>query len=222
MGLLGLLVLAALAMLGGCATSAPREVPIEQTLPPVAQAQPTDGAIYAAGGGLALFEDQRARNIGDVLTIILAESTAAKSSAATSTSKDTSADISAPTVFGRGINIHGAPVFQGSLAAKHDFSGSGDSTQSNTLQGNVTVVVVARLANGNLVVRGEKQLKLNQADESVRIEGIVRPSDIAPDNTIASSRVASARIAYSGAGALAESNAKGWLARFFASPLMPF
>ena len=221
--LMGLMVLVALALLGGCAPFPAREPPLEQTLlPAMAVAPPTDGAIYSSGSGLSLFEDQKARNVGDTLTIILAESTAAKSTAATSTSKDTSSDISAPTVFGQGVTFHGKNIMQGSLAAKHDFSGSGDSTQSNTLQGNVTVTVVARLPNGNLIVRGDKRLQLNQSDETVRIEGVVRPADIAPDNTIASSRVASARIAYSGSGALAESNAKGWLARFFASPLMPF
>ncbi|HVT37214.1 MAG TPA: flagellar basal body L-ring protein FlgH [Nevskiaceae bacterium] len=222
LALLGLITLGVLAMLGGCASAGAREQPIEQALPPVAVAQPSDGAIYASGGGMSLFEDTRARNVGDILTIVLVESTAAKSSAETKTGKTTSASISAPKIFGREVTIHGTSVLSGALDSDHSFDGSGDTSQSNTLSGNVTVTVVARQANGNLVVRGEKHLVLNQGNETVRVEGIVRPADIAPDNSIVSSRVADARISYDGKGTLAESNTKGWLARFFSSPLMPF
>src|SRR5690606_34511665 len=101
------------------------------------------------------------------------------------------------------------------------FSGTGSSAQSNQLSGSVTVTVVQRLANGNLVVRGDKLIRLNQSDEIVQIMGIVRAADIGPDNTISSSRVADVRIAYGGRGAVAKSNVMGWLSRFFQSPLFP-
>jgi len=86
----------------------------------------------------------------------------------------------------------------------------------------VTVTVVQRLPNGNLVVQGQKNLRLNQGDELVQVQGIVRPGDIAPDNSIPSSRVAEARIVYGGRGPVAQSNAMGWLSRFFNSGLTPF
>jgi len=84
------------------------------------------------------------------------------------------------------------------------------------------VTVVEVLANGNLVVQGEKWININQGEEYIRLRGIVRPSDISPDNTIASVRVANAQIQYSGDGSLADANEQGWLAKFFNSPWMPF
>ncbi|HWU68154.1 MAG TPA: flagellar basal body L-ring protein FlgH [Stenotrophobium sp.] len=216
-----MVVAAALFLLGACAGSpalkdadAPPEL---ASLPP-----PTPGAIFQNGQGMALFEDQKAHNIGDILTILLVENTQAKTTSSTSTAKQSDSSMSAPTIFGMPVTVHGAPVLSGALDSKHGFSGSGDSAQTNTLQGSVTVTVVGRQPNGNLVVRGMKHLDINQGSQDVRIEGIVRPADIAPDNTVQSSRVADARVAYVGTGSLAESNTKGWLARFFSSPLMPF
>lgn len=213
-------------ILTGCASS-PTQTEKNATDPLMATAvqqpaAPQNGSIYASGQGMALFEDQKARNVGDVLTILLVETTTAKTSAATNTAKDSSSEVGAPTVFGMPVSIHGTSVLSASLDSTHKFSGSGDSSQSNTLQGNVTVTVIGRQPNGNLIVRGEKHLSLNQGSEFVRIEGVVRPADIATDNTIPSSRVADARISYTGEGTLAESNTKGWLSRFFSSPLWPF
>jgi flagellar L-ring protein precursor FlgH len=93
---------------------------------------------------------------------------------------------------------------------------------SNRLDGSIAVTVVARLPSGNLVVRGQKWLQLNQGKEFVRIEGVIRPIDLDPDNSIASWKVADAKIAYGGKGVLNEANSMGWLARFFQSPVMPF
>lgn len=183
---------------------------------------PTAGAIFQNGSGMALFEDRKARNVGDILTILLVENTQAKTTSSTSTGKQTDTSISAPNIFGMPVTVNGVPVLSGALDSKHGFSGSGDSAQTNTLQGSVSVTVVGRQPNGNLIVRGMKHLDINQGSQDVRIEGIVRPSDISPDNTVPSSRVADARVAYVGTGSLAESNTKGWLARFFSSPLMPF
>ena len=217
-----LTLIVAILLLGGCASAAPKP-DADALMATAVPSAPQNGSIYAgSGAGIALFEDQKARNIGDVLTILLVETTTAKSSAATSTAKDTNSSMAAPTVAGMPVTINGVSVLSGALESAHKFSGSGDSTQSNTLQGSVTVTVIGRQANGNLIVRGEKHLSLNQGSEYVRIEGVVRPADIAPDNTISSSRVANARISYTGEGTLAESNSKGWLARFFSSPLWPF
>ncbi len=211
-------------LLAGCATTSQtaQKTPDPLLATAAAPVAPQNGSIYASGQGMSLFEDQKARNVGDVLTILLVETTTAKTSAATNTAKDSSSNVSAPTIMGMPVSIHGTSVLSASLDSTHKFAGSGDSSQSNTLQGNVTVTVIGRQPNGNLIVRGEKHLALNQGSEFVRIEGVVRPADIAPDNTIPSSRVADARISYTGEGTLAESNTKGWLSRFFSSPLWPF
>jgi flagellar L-ring protein precursor FlgH len=103
-----------------------------------------------------------------------------------------------------------------------DFTGTAASTQQNTLQGAITVVVQEVLPNGLLRVQGEKSLYLNQGEEMIRLAGYVRAADVDADNRVSSQRIANARIAYAGSGALADANNAGWLTRFFASPWMPF
>lgn len=209
------LLTAIAASLAGCATSASRPV-VEASAPTLPLASAEAGAIYSSGGGLALFEDNKARNVGDVLTVVLVESTQAKKSAATSTSKKQDVSLGDISAFGKDLTY--GVGFNGDRS----FAGKGDTSQSNSLSGSVTVTVVQRYANGNLLVRGEKQLQLNQGSEVVKLEGLVRAADISTANTVSSDRVANARVTYAGRGALADSNAQGWLARFFSSPWMPF
>ena len=209
---------------GGCSMMSP---PAEKPFDPVVRAAPapeapTDGAIYRAGRGIELFADLKARHIGDLVTIRLQESTNATKNAVTKTSKTTSLVNTGPTVFGRTPTVGGVPILNAALDGKNSFDGEGSSAQSNSLAGSITVTVVDVQPNGNLVVQGEKSLKLNQGDEYVRIAGVVRPADIATDNTVTSDKIADARISYSGKGALSSANRMGWLARFFNSAVMPF
>ncbi|NLW97549.1 flagellar basal body L-ring protein FlgH [Luteimonas wenzhouensis] len=184
------------------------------------------GSIYASAGGghrgMHLFQDNKARQVGDLLTIVLVENTRARTNATTSVSKDSGVDMAAPTIFGRGVTVNGRPVLQAGIEGSRDFSGAGDSAQSNQLAGNITVTVVEDLGNGNLRVAGEKRLRLNQGDELVQIQGLVRVADIGADNRITSDRVAEAAIVYGGRGTLARSNAMGWLGRFFNSAAYPY
>jgi flagellar L-ring protein precursor FlgH len=191
---------------------------------PVAPPAPvhTNGAIYQPGRDVSLFSNATARNIGDLITVRLAEKTSASKSATTSTSKSTKVEIPGPTVLGLPVTVNGVPVLETQIAGDHSFDGQGDSAQSNSLTGNITVTVVGRVGNGNLLVRGQKQLELNQGKEYVRVEGVVRPIDVEPDNSIPSWKIADAKISYGGRGAVADANAMGWLARFFNSPVMPF
>ena len=215
---------AALAFLAaGCfmTSHAPRHfTPTTRT--PAAAAPPTDGAIYRTGYGMDLFADLKARHVGDVLTIKLQESTNATKNATTKTSKKTSLVNTGPTLFGKTYTNNGVPLFNASLDGSHSFDGAGASTQSNSLAGSITVTVVDVQPNGNLVVQGEKSLQLNHGDEYVRIAGVVRPADIATDNTVGSDKIADARISYSGKGPISASNRMGWLARFFNSAAAPF
>ncbi|MFA5941913.1 MAG: flagellar basal body L-ring protein FlgH [Sinimarinibacterium sp.] len=208
--------------LAGCA-GAPQRDPYE--LPPEAVMEPeaaADGSIFQAGHNIALFEDRKARQIGDVLTVLLVEKTDAKKAAATNTSKETSIGIEAPTMLGRPITIGGTDILNFDVGTEQSFTGAGGSTQSNALTGSVSVLITRVLPNGNLVVRGEKLLALNQGSEMVAIEGIVRPADIGADNTVRSDRVANARIHYGGKGAVADASAQGWLTRVFNSAWFPF
>ncbi|WP_245586265.1 flagellar basal body L-ring protein FlgH [Solimonas soli] len=216
-------LLAFTTSLAACAMAPARDDSL--VVPPEAAATVApsgDGSIYAAGAGLALFEDQKAHRVGDLLTVLLVEKTNAEKKANTSTAKKTSDDIVNPTLFGRPLSVKGTGVLGFDLGSDQSFTGSGASTQSNALSGSVTVFVTRVLPNGNLVVRGEKQLALNQGSERVALEGIVRPVDIATNNTVSSDRVAAAKISYAGSGAVADANAMGWLARFFNSVLFPF
>jgi flagellar L-ring protein precursor FlgH len=215
------LLTCAVLMLAACASRpvAPDPMP-EAELPPLPQAQP--GAIYNGGIAMDWFADTRARDVGDVLTVLLVEQTQAQTSSATSTGKSSSASLTGPTVFGRPITRNGVEIFSGSLGGDRSFEGGGDSTQSNRLTGALSVRVIERDARGLLRVAGRKQLALNRGDEMLELSGWVRPEDINPDNTVRSDRVASAQVKYSGRGALGDANAQGWLSRFFNSPLFPF
>ncbi|MGN2242654.1 flagellar basal body L-ring protein FlgH [Frateuria sp. GZRR33] len=214
----------ALSLLAGCMAMPARDdgewAPTPPMQPEVAAA-PADGAIYHDNQNMELFSDARAHRVGDILTIVLVESTQASKKASTSTSKKDKADVAAPTIMGKDLTINGNPLSVG-LDSERNFDGSGSSSQSNQLTGQITVTVAQRLSNGNLIVRGEKWLTINQGQELVRIAGIVRPQDIGQDNTVASTRVADARISYTGRGTLADANTRGWLSRFFNSKWMPF
>jgi flagellar L-ring protein precursor FlgH len=180
-----------------------------------------NGSIYQAGYSKAWFEDIKARQVGDLLTVLLDEQTDATKQASTGITKENSTDISAPTILGKDITLNNNPLST-SLESENDFSGKSDSSQSNKLQGSITVTVSHVLPNGNLVVQGEKWISINQGDEYVRLRGIVRPVDVAPDNTVLSTQVGNAQITYRGKGAPAEANAMGWLARFFNTPIWPY
>jgi flagellar L-ring protein precursor FlgH len=181
-----------------------------------------NGAIYDHNVGVALFEDSRARRIGDIITIVLVEQTQASKSASTTTAKST--DISAvnPTLFGQAAQINlpkkGNALglnLSAELSSSQDFEGEGDSSLSNSLSGQVTVTISEVLPNGYLVVRGEKRLTINQGNEYIKISGIVRPMDIQADNTVLSTLVADAQISYVGDGDVHNASQMGFMARFF-------
>jgi flagellar L-ring protein precursor FlgH len=208
--------------LSGCVTP-PKEPDYSATWPePPPTAEHANGAIYQVGHDVALFENAVARRVGDTLTIKLNESTNATKSSSTTTAKSTSVEMAGPTIAGRPVTANGTPILEANVDNNSSFDGSGDSKQSNRLVGDITVTVAQRLPNGNLLVRGQKWITINQGREYVRIQGIVRPIDIDPDNSISSLKVADAQIAYGGKGALNDANTPSLLARFFNMPWLPF
>lgn len=216
-------LLACLALLAGCSLSGRMTEEYSALLPAEPGPRPeANGSIYQAGYDVQLFENAVARRVGDIVTIRLIENTNATKSSSTSTSKTTEATLAGPTIGGRPVTVNGTEVLSGGINNDNSFEGEGSSAQSNRLTGNITVTVVRRFPNGNLLIRGEKWIGINQGREYVRLTGIVRPVDIEPDNSVPSTKVASALIEYGGRGALADANAPGWLARFFNSPRLPF
>jgi flagellar L-ring protein precursor FlgH len=213
-----------LLTLSACSMSPKRsdkdDPPTVRQLPPPAPR--TDGAIYQAGQEMALFADLKARRVGDVLTIVLNESTAASKNAETKTSKASAVADTGPSIFGKSIMTKGVPILDTTLSGSHTFDGAGSATQGNSFTGSLTVTVTNVESNGNLVIEGDKTLKLNQGDEFIHISGVVRTADVATNNTVTSDKIADAHIRYSGKGVIANANQMGWLTRFFNSVFSPF
>ncbi|OFJ87206.1 flagellar basal body L-ring protein [Pseudomonas aeruginosa] len=216
--------------LGGCVNPPPKPndpyyAPVLPRTPlPAAQ---NNGAIYQAGFEQNLYDDRKAFRVGDIITITLNEKTQASKKANSDIQKDSKTKMGLTSLFGGGMTTNN-PIGGGDLSLSAEYGGSrdakGDSQagQSNSLTGSITVTVAEVLPNGILSVRGEKWMTLNTGNELVRIAGLVRADDIATDNTVSSTRVADARITYSGTGAFADASQPGWLDRFFLSPLWPF
>ncbi|CCQ09768.1 Flagellar L-ring protein FlgH [Pseudoalteromonas luteoviolacea B = ATCC 29581] len=185
------------------------------------QIMPT-GSLFNSEYANDLYSDRKALRVGDIITIVLRETTAATKAANNQTKKDTAAKLD-PLIGlgGAAVNLGGDSIELG-MTSSNSFKGDAQANQSNSLFGNISVNVMRVLPNGNLVIRGEKWLTLNTGEEFIRVEGLVRPKDIAADNTVQSNRIANARIQYSGKGETQEAQSAGWLARFFLSTLMPF
>ncbi len=217
-----LALVALLAVLQGCtAMQRPRAVPDDPAYAPVRpqammQRDPDSGAIFQTARNYNFYGDTTALNVGDVLTVTLQESTRASKSAESSITKDNEVTLPEPTILGKS-NFGVATGFN----HERDFEGSAEADQSNSLAGNITVTVTEVLPNGVLRIRGEKWLSLTNGDEYIRLTGLVRPQDIQPDNTVASNRIADARIAYGGTGDFDQANQMGWMARFFNSEWWP-
>lgn len=198
----------------------PEYAPI--TPPKMVQATPVNGSIYNSATSMNLYGDGRAHRIGDILTVSLQESTSSQKSATTELDKSSSVTLTQPTVFGDNVSVLGKPLSLSASGPTTAFDGEGTSDMSNNLTGNITVTVHDVYPNGVLLVKGEKWLTLNQGDEYIRISGLIRPQDISSDNTVPSTKIADARIAYSGTGVVHDTNVMGWMSKFFISALMPF
>lgn len=218
----------AAALLAGCAAGAHVTYPggderFTATPPPEPRpAFDNGGAIFQTASSQSLFQDYKARRVGDVLTVLLAERTNARKSAGAATSKESSVRMNNPVIIGRPITRDGNPLFEAEVSGSRSFEGQGDASQSNLLEGSITVTVAEVLPNGNLRVQGEKWMRINQGEEFIRLRGIVRPVDIRADNSVLSTQVADAQLAYGGTGTIAHSSSPGWLTRFFNSPAWPF
>lgn len=205
-------------LLAGCAGKAPLPAPADDSapLPRAAVRGGLSGGVFNADA-VPLTSDSRAFRVGDVVTVILQETTQASKRAGTSFNKGSSVAVAPLGLLGKSL-----PKTAIDINANRSFAGDATSTQQNALSGALTVIVQEVLPNGLLRVAGEKSLTLNQGEEFVRLRGFLRAADIDADNQVSSLRVANARIGYSAQGALAEANTPGWLTRFFVGPWMPF
>ena len=211
------LILAGALALQACTTVVG---PMPGDMPPALPNQPVMptgslGSNFNAGTALVLFGDVRARHVGDTLTVVLTEQTSASKNAATNFAKSSDFDAGSPVLGGTTVTRNGDNILNNVWETDQNFDGSGSSSQSNSLSGDITVTVHEVYPNGNLRVQGEKWIELNRGKEYVRVSGIVRPFDVSTANTVTSSQLADARITYSGRGDIANSNKPGVGARLF-------
>lgn len=221
---LRLSLLAALmpVMLTGCALDSMGPQPDDPDFAPAlpeedyTTALPSGGLFNPYSSNNGLYTDTRAHKVGDLISVELEERTSASKNAGTTLGKSNDIGFGALSIGGRPVTVNGYDTSVG-LSNSSDFTGNSDANQSNSLTGNISVSVVKVLANGNLVVRGEKWLMLNNGNEYIRVTGIVRSEDVSSDNTVSSQRIANARIQYGGTGDFADTQERGWLSRFFNS-----
>ena len=200
---------------GGCSVLPPKPLVHSPDFAPVypvaaERQRVSTGAIYNSRASESWFGRGRSYAVGDVITVLLSESTQAKRSQDSKVSRDSSNDVVPTGLQNISANTKGAmgglKLDGGSISN----TGVGTANQLATLEGSVAVTVVDVLVNGNLVLRGEKQLALSEGSEVIQVAGIIRPEDVAPNNTVQSRRLANAQITYRGTGDLAAASRAGW------------
>ena len=211
-----------LALLVGCANSPKSIVHQPTTVRPVAQPEPLygNGAIFQSNNRGTLFEDRVARQVGDVLTVAIEEKLSAKTKSSSNANRTGSMSHTASTALA-------LPYFSGAvekmansnfkLDSSNKFDGKGETNAENTFTGNITVTVIEVLANGNLLVSGEKQIAIHNEHEFLRFSGVINPLDIKSGNQISSTQVADARIEQRANGVVGDAQDAGWLQKFFMS-----
>jgi flagellar L-ring protein FlgH len=209
-------------LLAGCVTTAPSTV-VHQPMsvrPEIRQdAMATQGAIYNSGLGRPLFEDRRARYVGDTITINIVENTQASKNSETKADRNSSMEASVPTISGLPFkSLQGLALGGGSTTT---FDGSGSNTSTNAFRSTITCTVIEVLSNGNLLVSGEKQIGLKEGEEFVRFSGVVNPQMVTAQNTVQSTQVADARLEFKANGFVDTAQVMGWLGRFFLT-VLPF
>ncbi len=201
--------------LAGCGPSLPPPPP--WTPSPMSSARltpaPTEGSLWRESVGLGdLFADNRSRRVGEVITVKVVENAEALKSVSTKTSRDSSLSGSVTSLFGLPLNAGGfKPEASGSLTKA--FDGSGTTQRKDTLVATLTAKVVEVLPHGLMRIEGYREVIINNERQYIILRGVVRPEDVASDNTVLSSAIADAQIAYSGTGVVSDEQRPGWLAR---------
>jgi flagellar L-ring protein precursor FlgH len=215
-----------LMMLGGCMAGHRQTVvksPVTSPahgLMPVINRRPAEGALYAPGSSTTIVGDFRARDVGDVVTIIIKENLKGAKDVKTQTDRSSEYNLGLNGIFGLEFEKQTEPRYgAGSVKSKNawggsgtnKFSGSGKTSRDTSLSGSISARVIQVLPGGNLVIQGTRELNLNNETQYIFITGIARPIDIQPDNTINSTQIADARISYTGGGELSSMQSPGWV-----------
>jgi flagellar L-ring protein precursor FlgH len=229
MRLLRSVAVLALVVVAGCTSNPTRVVEVHAPVsvrpspPPVVTPAPSNGAIFqpqavAHVRYVPLFEDPRARAVGDTLTVQINEKINAQKSAQSAADRKGGMTFVVPEIQ---LGTRSYPGGKIAADSKNTFEGSGDSAANNLFTGTIAVTVIDVLPNGNLLVAGEKQIGINQGSEFIRLSGVVNPRFILAGNIVSSTTIADARLEYRGTGYLDEAQTMGWLSRIFMT-VMPF
>jgi flagellar L-ring protein precursor FlgH len=214
----GAAIVVAAAVLAACAAPRHEVVPSAPTTARpqgVTQNGVPNGGIFQAAAYRPLFEDRKPRYIGDILTVSINEKLNASQSANSNTERKSDTEISYPGIKGiLGTNVN---PLNATISSSNAFDGKGATSSSNAFTGSITCTVVDVLANGNLLIAGEKRIGIRQNSEVLKFTGVIDPARIQPGNVISSTLVADARLDYRGGGYIEEAQIKGWLSRFFDS-----
>ncbi len=220
-----LLALLSLTLVG-CAGWRPQEPPWSAPTPLAPRTGPAPQvyqatSLWADGAGLTrVYSDRRAREVGDLVTVLVVESSEASREASTGMSRDSSmsagvsAFLGAPTSFGLN-KLYGSAGLDPKIEAStgNSFTGSGNTKRKDVLRTRLAARVVNVLEDGNLVLEGRRQVEVNEETQHLFVRGIARPADITPDNTVSSVALADAQILYGGTGVLSSQQSPGWLYR---------
>jgi flagellar L-ring protein precursor FlgH len=229
-----IVILAIVALLvgiaGGCGTgSAARKAPSPQVTqkaalrsPPLQQYPPpapqTEGSLFSDEAQPFLFTDVRANNVGDIVTINIVETSKASKQTQTNLGRNNEVQASLKALLGYETNLPGvggdyspSTAIDAKFGSK--FTGNGKTTRNETMSAQISARVIQILPNGDLVLRGSREVTVNNEKQYLIIQGVVRPQDISPDNTVLSSYIADARIDYTGKGDLSDQQRQGWASR---------
>ncbi|MDY6905420.1 MAG: flagellar basal body L-ring protein FlgH [Thermodesulfobacteriota bacterium] len=205
---------------------------IPQIIEPVSVTPPAEGSLWNDTSEL-LFVDRKARRPGDTVIVDIVENTSSSMDANTKTEKSNEIDLGIPHLLGymraleamnRNLNKDSSGSLTDNLISARtasEFEGKGSSDRSGRITASVGATVVEVMANGNLIIKGQRMMQVNHETQIITVSGIARPEDVGPGNRIESTYLANASITYSGRGVLAEAQAPGWLSRFL-SRVWPF
>lgn len=193
--------------------------------PPRPQADYSSGSIWQSSS-VALTDDMKARRRGDIITIVISETASASKEAKTDTSRGSSLSAGMPNMLGLEKSDLMRKNFSDlasliSASANSKFQGSGSTSRQENLNATITARVVDVQSNGNLMIEGRRNIKVNEEDQIIVLEGTVRSRDVAPDNTVNSIYIADARISYSGRGIISDQQSPGWFMNIF-NKIWPF
>lgn len=182
--------------------------------------QNEDGSLFRDESYLnALFSDQRAKKIGDILLVRIVEVSQASEKASTDTSRSSSINAGISNLFGLEVNpqsrLFSNPSKLIGASGDSKYTGEAETTRSGSLSATLTAKVIDVLPNGNLVIEGRREIYINHEKKEIILSGVIRPRDIASDNSILSTQIADARIIYKGVGIVSEKTKPGWALRLF-------